>query len=95
MRLVIMKLINVFFVLFSISAVLASSDFEQEVFTKTSQYLREFRTSRSVPDVKKFIPDKAWPLIEYAKKYFNEKTIQTDRAPKVRNNEIVIFFFIT
>ena len=80
----IMRLILAILLLIGTCA-LADKSFENEVFERSSEFIQYYRKhNKSPPDVAKYIPEKAWPIIDYAKKYFIEKTIQTDQAPKVR-----------
>ena len=60
----------------------ANPDFEREVFTKTSQYVKDYTSTRVLPDVHQYIPDDAQILIKYAKKYFHEKKMLA-APPKV------------
>ncbi len=75
----------VIFLLMLASATIVQSDedFEREVFEKTTEFIHQFRTKGDVSNAKSFFPSRAAPLISYAKKYFNEKVIMTDDAPKV------------
>ena len=61
----------------------ADKEFEIEVQENLSKFIQDYTNLRDVPDVKEYIPDRAGPLIDYAKKYFAEKTIMTNEAPKV------------
>ena len=69
-----------FFLLFGIAN--SSQHFENEVFERTTSYIQDYKLNRAVPDVNKYIPDEAKILIQYAKKYFNEKKMLS-RPPKV------------
>jgi len=60
----------------------ADKEFEIEVQENLSKFIQDYTNLRDVPDVKEYIPDRAGPLIDYAKKYFAEKTIMTNEAPK-------------
>ena len=61
----------------------ADKEFEIEVQENLSKFIQDYTNLRDVPDVKEYIPNRAGPLIGYAKKYFAEKTIMTNEAPKV------------
>ena len=63
----------------------SNPDFELEVFSKTSQYVRDYTSTRSVPDVHKYIPEDAKILIKYAKRYFHEKKMLA-APPKVKSS---------
>jgi hypothetical protein len=61
----------------------ADKEFENEVYENLSKFVQDYRSLRTVPDVKKYIPERAGLLIDYAKRYFNGKTLMTNEAPKV------------
>ena len=69
----------------------ADKEFENEVYENLSKFVQDYRSLRTVPDVKKYIPKRAGPLIDYAKRYFNGKTLMTNEAPKVN---LILFFSI-
>ena len=58
--------------------------FEKEVFEKTRLFSQHFHLSKGRNlNAQSYVPERAFPLIDYAKRYFNEKTIMIDDAPKV------------
>ena len=61
----------------------ADKDFEIEVYEKFTKLIQDYKLRGSIPDVTKYIPQRASPLIDYAKRYFAEKTIMRNEAPKV------------
>ena len=61
----------------------ADKEFENEVYENLSKFVQDYRSLRTVPDVKEYIPERASLLIDYAKRYFNGKTLMTNEAPKV------------
>ena len=61
----------------------ADKEFENEVYENLSKFVQDYRSFRTVPDVQKYIPERAGLLIDYAKRYFNGKTLMTNEAPKV------------
>ena len=67
--------------IFLLSACIAGSyadkEFENEVYEKSTKFIQDFKRLGSTPDVSKYIPERANPLISYAKRYFAEKTIMT------------------
>ena len=69
----------------------ADKEFENEVYENLSKFVQDYRSFRTVPDVQKYIPERAGLLIDYAKRYFNGKTLMTNEAPKVN----MIFFKIS
>lgn len=75
-----MKFLVVLLVLFGFAH--SNPDFELEVFSKTSQYVRDYTSTHAVPDVHKYIPEDAKILIKYAKRYFHEKKMLAS-PPKV------------
>ena len=77
-----MKFLVVLLVLFGFAH--SNPDFELEVFSKTSQYVRDYTSTHAVPDVHKYIPEDAKILIKYAKRYFHEKKMLA-APPKVKS----------
>ena len=61
----------------------ADKEFEIEVYEKFTKFIQDYKLRGSIPDVTKYIPYRAGPLIDYAKRYFTEKTIMRNEAPKV------------
>ena len=61
----------------------ADKEFEIEVYEKFTKFIQDYKLRGSIPDVTKYIPHRAGPLIDYAKRYFTEKTIMRNEAPKV------------
>ena len=61
----------------------ADKEFEIEVYEKFTKFIQDYKLRGSIPDVTKYIPQRAGPLIDYAKRYFTEKTIMRNEAPKV------------
>ena len=61
----------------------ADKEFENEIYENLSKFVQDYRSLRTVPDVKGYIPERAGLLIDYAKRYFNGKTLMTNEAPKV------------
>ena len=68
----------------------ADKEFENEVYENLSKFVQDYRSFRTVPDVQKYIPERAGLLIDYAKRYFNGKTLMTNEAPKV---DMIFFIF--
>ena len=59
----------------------ADQSFEQEVFQKTTSFIQHYREKGvTPPEIDDFIPEKAQVLIDYAKRYFNEKTLMANSA---------------
>ena len=69
----------------------ADKEFENEVYENLSKFVQDYRSLRTVPDVKEYIPERASLLIDYAKRYFNGKTLMTNEAPKVN---MIVFLSI-
>ena len=69
----------------------ADKEFENEVYENLSKFVQDYRSLRTVPDVTGYIPERAGLLIDYAKRYFNGKTLMTNEAPKVNMGYFSLF----